>query len=154
MFVFGIFLVWIFLHLDWIRTEYLSAFCPNAGKHGQEKLQIQILFMQWELLPGFVQISFVNYLNIWKNTQPRHYWRKFDKIWKNLPKSSGYWLEFDLIFLIIAWISASIPWTVRDRSAVASLRVTSTYFTHSPWTSVILNKGLHFMQEETLIIYL
>ena len=55
MFVFRVFLICIFPHLDWIqkdmestlrysytqRYSYLSVFCPNAGKYGSEKLQIQ-----------------------------------------------------------------------------------------------------------------
>ena len=47
--VFGDFLVYFFLHLDWIRidTGYLSVFSPNAGKYGPEKLQMQKLFTQW-----------------------------------------------------------------------------------------------------------
>ena len=49
MTVFGIFLVHIFPHLDWIRrdTLYLSVFGPNAGKYGAEKLRIWTLFAQW-----------------------------------------------------------------------------------------------------------
>ena len=36
--VFGVFLVRISLHSDWIRrdTEYLSVFIPNEGKYGSE----------------------------------------------------------------------------------------------------------------------
>ena len=36
--VFGVILVGIFPHLDWIRRdmEYLSVFSPNAGKYGPE----------------------------------------------------------------------------------------------------------------------
>ena len=36
---FGVILVGIFPHSDWIRrdTEYLSVFSPNAGKYGPEK---------------------------------------------------------------------------------------------------------------------
>ena len=36
--IFGVILVRIFLHLDWIRrdTPYLSVFSPNAGKCGPE----------------------------------------------------------------------------------------------------------------------
>ena len=39
--VIGIFLVRIFLHLDWVLrdTPYLSAFSSNAGKYGLEKLR-------------------------------------------------------------------------------------------------------------------
>ena len=48
MFVFGVFLIRIFLHLDLIQkdTECLSIFRPNAGKHRHEKLQIRALFTQ------------------------------------------------------------------------------------------------------------
>ena len=48
MSAFGVFLVRIFLHLDWIRrdTPYLSVFSPNAGNYGPEKLRIQTLFTQ------------------------------------------------------------------------------------------------------------
>ena len=47
--VFGVFLVYIFPHLDWIRknTPYISAFSPNAGKHEPEKLRIRTIFTQW-----------------------------------------------------------------------------------------------------------
>ena len=50
--VFGIFLVLIFPHSDWIRrdTAYLSIFSPNVGKCGPEKLRIRTLLMQC-LLP-------------------------------------------------------------------------------------------------------
>ena len=48
MFVFGVFLVRIFLPLDLIQkdTECLSIFRPNAGKYRPEKLQIRALFTQ------------------------------------------------------------------------------------------------------------
>ena len=38
--VFGVFLVLIFPHFDWILT-------PNTGKYGPEKLRIQKYFMWW-----------------------------------------------------------------------------------------------------------
>ena len=46
--VFGIFLVRILPHSDWIRRDIilLSVFSPNTGKYGLEKLQIRALFMQ------------------------------------------------------------------------------------------------------------
>ena len=49
VFVFGVFLVRIFLHSDWIRryTSYFSVFSLNAGKYGQEKLRIRTIFTQW-----------------------------------------------------------------------------------------------------------
>ena len=48
--IFGVFLVHIFPYSDWIQrdTEYLSVLCPNAGKHGQGKLQIRTIFTQSE----------------------------------------------------------------------------------------------------------
>ena len=48
MFVFGVFLVRIFLPLDLIQkdAECLSIFRPNAGKYRPEKLQIRALFTQ------------------------------------------------------------------------------------------------------------
>ena len=48
MFVFGVFLVRIFLPLDLIQkdTECLSIFRPKAGKYRHEKLQIRALFTQ------------------------------------------------------------------------------------------------------------
>ena len=46
--VFGVFLIYIFPHLDRIRryTLYL-VFSPNTGKYGPEKLQIRTLFTQY-----------------------------------------------------------------------------------------------------------
>ena len=46
--VFGVFLVRISPHLDWMRrdTPFLFVFSPNAGKYGQEKLRIRTLFTQ------------------------------------------------------------------------------------------------------------
>ena len=46
--VFGVFLVRIFPHWDWIRRDnpFLPAFSPNAGKYRPEKLQIPPLFTQ------------------------------------------------------------------------------------------------------------
>ena len=51
MSIFGIFLLRIFLHSDWIQsdTEYLSVFSPNTGKYGPEKLRIRTLFTQYSL---------------------------------------------------------------------------------------------------------
>ena len=47
---FGVFLVRIFPHLDWIwrDMEYLSWFSPKAGKYRPEKVWIQTLFTQWQ----------------------------------------------------------------------------------------------------------
>ena len=44
--IFGVFLVLIFRHLDWIRKdmEYLSVFSPKTGKYGPEKLRIPTFF--------------------------------------------------------------------------------------------------------------
>ena len=47
--LFGVFLVRIFPHFDWIwrDTEYLSVFSLNSEKYGPEKLWIHALFTQW-----------------------------------------------------------------------------------------------------------
>ena len=52
MSVFGIILVLIFPHSDWIRkdTPYLSVLTSNAGKCRPEYLRIRTLFTQWKWL--------------------------------------------------------------------------------------------------------
>ena len=56
VFVFGVFLVCIFPHSDWIQrnTEYRSVFSPNADKYGPEKFQIRTILMQWYLIVTFL----------------------------------------------------------------------------------------------------
>ena len=61
--VFGVFLVRIFPHSDWIgrNTEYLSVFSPNAGKYRSEKLQIRILFTKcgsWKISEKYLLFKF------------------------------------------------------------------------------------------------
>ena len=58
--VFGLFLVRIFLHSDWIRrdTENLSVFTPYTGKYGPEKLRIRALFMQCKFFKLLIYFSF------------------------------------------------------------------------------------------------
>ena len=48
--VFGVILVRIFPHSDWIRGDmvYLSVFSPNEGKCGPEWLRIRALFTLWK----------------------------------------------------------------------------------------------------------
>ena len=60
MSVFGVFLVCIFSHLDWIQrdTSYLSIFSPNARKYGLEELRTWTSFTKWFIdtvkkLPNF-----------------------------------------------------------------------------------------------------
>ena len=50
MAVFGVFLVRIFPHSDWIwsDTEYVFVFSPYVGKYKPEKLPIWPLFTQWK----------------------------------------------------------------------------------------------------------
>ena len=50
MSVFGVFVVCIFPHSEWILrdTSYLSVFSPNLGKYGPEKSRILILFAKWD----------------------------------------------------------------------------------------------------------
>ena len=64
--VFGIFLVHIFPHLDWIRkdTEYLSVINPNAGKYGPEKLRVRTLFTPWVFQIGHLTIWFKSYTSL------------------------------------------------------------------------------------------
>ena len=44
MSVFGVFLVCVFLHLDWIQrdTPYLSVFSPHVGRYGPENFWIRM----------------------------------------------------------------------------------------------------------------
>ena len=48
MSIFGVFLLHIFPHFDWIRrdTEYFSAFSPNVGRYRPETLRVRTLFTQ------------------------------------------------------------------------------------------------------------
>ena len=64
MFVFGVFLVRIFLPLDLIQkdTECLSIFRPNAGKYRPEKLQIRALFTQ--CMPLIYNVAWKNNLTM------------------------------------------------------------------------------------------
>ena len=66
--VFGVFLVRVSLHLDWIRrdTQYISVFSPNAGKYGPEKLRIRNLISFTWLLMTFTQLAFANYQIFYK----------------------------------------------------------------------------------------
>ena len=80
--VFGIILVLIFPHSDWIRrnTEYLSVFSPNAGKYGPEKLRIcsrsEHLKQIHIRVKTFYKISIKNGLN--KEKYPG---KQFDIMW-------------------------------------------------------------------------
>ena len=49
VFIFGVFLVRIFPHLDWIRKgmEYLSIFSPNVVNYRPGNIQIRALSTQW-----------------------------------------------------------------------------------------------------------
>ena len=75
--VFGVFLVGIFLHSNWIRRDipYLSVFSQNARKYGTEKLRIQVLFTQWVLnIPLNWNINFwVAMRSIWNVSKYREY---------------------------------------------------------------------------------
>ena len=48
VFVFGVFLIRIFPHSDWMRRDasYLSVFSETAGKYGPEEFRIRTLFTQ------------------------------------------------------------------------------------------------------------
>ena len=67
--VFGVFLVRIFLHSDWMPRDilYLSIFSLNASKYGPEKLQVWTLFTEYFYL---MTIETINHeaMNHWKIT--------------------------------------------------------------------------------------
>ena len=65
-FVFGVSLVCIFPHSDWIRrdapyTPYLSVVSPNVGKYAPEKLRIRTLFSQCSVTNLKRKSHFVKY---------------------------------------------------------------------------------------------
>ena len=66
-----IFLVRIFPHSDWIRTDtrYLSVFSLNTGTYGPEKLQIWTFFTQCELVKKTLKNNFIERLAIFKYKQ-------------------------------------------------------------------------------------
>ena len=67
MSVFGVILVCIFPHSDWLPrdTKYLSTFSPNAVKCGPEKLWIRwSFFSQWLLLITLGGV-FLNFFSIY-----------------------------------------------------------------------------------------
>ena len=63
MSVFGVFLVRIFLHSDWIRRHNLSVSSPDTGKYGPEKLRIRALFTQYLIL--VIRILLFFFLNMY-----------------------------------------------------------------------------------------
>ena len=70
--VFRVFLVRIFPHSDRMQrdTLYLSVLSPNAGKYGPGKLQIRILFAQWNLVKSENPLS---RYNLWLKNQGNPY---------------------------------------------------------------------------------
>ena len=74
VFVFGVFLVRIFPHLDWIGrdTQYLSVFSRNAGKYRLEKLRLRTPFIQCLLMKLTYLLSLSRYQVIFIFTR-RHY---------------------------------------------------------------------------------
>ena len=60
VFVFGVLLVRIFPHSEWVRreTEYFSVFSPTVGEYGPEKLRIRTLFTKWIMLFSFKKCAF------------------------------------------------------------------------------------------------
>ena len=57
---YGVFLVCIFPHLDWIRrnTPYLSVFIPNAENSDQKKLCIWTVFTQLKLTKRYLNSDY------------------------------------------------------------------------------------------------
>ena len=76
MSVFGVILVSIFPHSDWIRrdTPYLSVFCPNVEKYGPEQLRIRSLFTQWMFTIKIYHSSFM-YLQAHCSTSHSDVWQ-------------------------------------------------------------------------------
>ena len=101
MSVFGVILVHIFPHLDWIRTdtENLSVFSQNAWKHGLEKLRIRTLFTQCKFCKDTdyctISCSIQNLFTAQKlKVSNKHFFSKCDQIrsflwvWSHLLKKS------------------------------------------------------------------
>ena len=67
VFLFGVFLVCIFPHCDWIRrdTPNLSIFSPNAGKYGPEKLLIRTFSRSRKLCQTSKMEIFEKAVNKW-----------------------------------------------------------------------------------------
>ena len=88
--VFGVCLVHIFPHLDWIQrdTPYLSVFSPNEEKHGQEKLRIRTLFTQWG--------SSIKFGNYWSNGS---YWYVYSS-WRKTRRKKKTNKNWDLASLL------------------------------------------------------
>ena len=84
--VFGVFLVRLFPHLDWIRrvAEHLSVFSPNTGRYGPEKPRIQTFFTQCKI-----------YIRLRSDLNPK------SKRFKNA--CSCFYLVTFLWFLIFFW---------------------------------------------------
>ena len=94
MSVFGVFLVCIFSHLDWIQrdTSYLSIFSPNARKYGLEELRTWTSFTKWFIdtvkkLPNFEKFQKKIFFKLTELLQPIGKnvfpWPSFDVNWKN-----------------------------------------------------------------------
>ena len=84
--VFGVFLVLIFSHLDWVRRDtYLPVFSLNAGKYRPEKLWKRRFFRQCEIHIYFIDFKYSVQLDaeywyhrpnspkLWRNCFPQNF---------------------------------------------------------------------------------
>ena len=103
--VFGVFLVRIFPHSDWIRIDnpYLSVFSPNAEKYGPEKLRTRTLFtvLKWIIvfMISFIIPQLSN--NCSKSAVKIRRWRNFRYLSCWLKASTG--LCYSYIYKICLW---------------------------------------------------
>ena len=70
--LFGVILVRIFPHSQWIRrdTEYLSVFCPNAGKYGPDNSEYKHFLRSGQLV--FQILIFFFYQGFLSQTPANH----------------------------------------------------------------------------------
>ena len=102
--IFGIFLVRIFPHLDWIRrdTEYPSVISTNAGKWVPEKLWIRAPFTHCRRLHFFMRTSIIsqrlNTLIFWRfSVSKSSYFVLWNTLSEKCPYSEFFWAVYSHI---------------------------------------------------------
>ena len=92
--VFGVFLVCIFPHSDWIRRDvFWSVFSPNAGKYGPEKLRIRTLFTHC------TKLLFRDGQKLWDlYIKSRESNRKFS-LWPTIASTNMCWIKVNTLKL-------------------------------------------------------
>ena len=95
--VFGVFLVRIFSHLDWIWRDYLFVFSTNAGKYEPEKLRTRIFHAVNVASILIVFGEAFRVVNVWKIVI-------MVRCSRNLKSSiSSLWM-LSLIFISFLWL--------------------------------------------------